>query len=310
MKIVFLDAKTVGDVDLSQIKKFGNLIIYPTTPSSLTKKRVKDADIIITNKVIIDKEIMQASSKLKLICVAATGMNNIDLDFAESVGIEVKNVAGYSTFSVVEHTFSMLFYLLKSSSYYDNYVKSKAWSNSEIFTHLEKTFFEIRGKEWGIIGLGTIGKEVAKIATAFGANVSYYSTNKTPHSNLYPHKNLKDLLKTSQIISIHAPLNEKTKNLIGKEELELLKEDAILLNLGRGGIIDEVALAKKIDSSLIKVGLDVTSKEPLPKDSPLLNVKNKDQLFITPHIAWASIEARKKLIEGIAKNIEDFLKAS
>ena len=307
MKIVFLDAKTVGDVNLSKIEELGELKVFETTKPSQTKQRVKDADIIITNKVVIDKDIMQSSPNLKLICVAATGMNNIDLESAKELKIEVKNVSGYSTDSVLQHTFSMLFYLIGSSSYYDNYVKSKSWSKSEIFTHLDRPFFEIRGKEWGIIGLGSIGEAVARVATAFGANVSYYSTNKTPHSKKYPHKSLDELLRTSDIISIHSPLNKNTQNLISENELNLLKKRAVLLNLGRGGIIDEVALAKKIDSSDILVGLDVTSSEPLSEDSPLLNIKNKNQLFITPHIAWASVEARERLIDGIAKNIKSFL---
>jgi len=307
MKILFLDAKTVGDVSLRGIERFGELEVFETTKLSQTKTRVKNADIIITNKVLIDREIMQNSPKLKLICVAATGMNNIDLESAKEFGIEVKNVSGYSTNSVVQHTFSMLFYLIGSSCYYDSYVKSKEWSQSEIFTHLDKPFFEISGKKWGIIGLGSIGRAVAKVASSFGADVSYYSTNKTPHSKEYPHKSLDELLKESDIISIHSPLNQNTKNLISEDELNLLKNRAVLLNLGRGGIIDEDALAKKIDSSDILVGLDVTSKEPLPANSPLLNIKNKNQLFITPHIAWASIEARERLVDGIAKNIEEFL---
>ncbi len=307
MKIVFLDAKTVGDVNLSKIEELGELEVFETTKPSQTKQRVKDADIIITNKVVIDKSIMQNSPNLKLICVAATGMNNIDLESAKELKIEVKNVSNYSTDSVLQHTFSMLFYLIGSSSYYDNYVKSKSWSKSEIFTHLDRPFFEISGKEWGIIGLGSIGEAVARVATAFGANVSYYSTNKTPHSKKYSHKSLDELLRTSDIISIHSPLNKNTQNLISEDELNLLKSGAVLLNLGRGGIIDEVALAKKIDSSDILVGLDVTSSEPLPEDSPLLSIKNKNRLFITPHIAWASVEARERLIDGIAKNIESFL---
>lgn len=308
MKIKLLDKKTLGDdISLEKIQALGELEVFDTTPPVKTKERVKDADIIITNKVVIDKEIMESSSNLKLICVAATGMNNIDLDSAKELGIEVKNVAGYSTSSVVQHTFSMLFYLIGSSAYYDNYVKSKSWSRSDIFTNLERPFFEIMGKKWGIIGLGSIGEAVASVASSFGAEVSYYSTNQNPHSNSFTHKNLRDLLKESDIISIHAPLNKNTKNLIGEDELNLLKERAVLLNLGRGGIVDEVALAKKIDSSSILVGLDVTSSEPLPEESPLLNLKNSHQLYITPHIAWASVEARERLVAGIAKNIEEFL---
>ncbi len=308
MKIVLLDADTLGDdISLEPIKRLGELEIYSRTLPEEIKKRVAKADIIITNKVVINREIMQNAPELKLISVAATGVNNVDLESAKEFNIEVKNVTGYSTSSVVQHTFAMLFYLIESSSYYDSYVKSKEWSEDGLFTHLKRPFFEIMGKSWGIIGLGTIGKEVARVASSFGAKVSYYSTNQTPHSEKYPHKSLEELLRSSDIISIHSPLNEKTANLIGERKLNLLKDRAVLLNLGRGGIVDEVALAKKIDSSNILVGVDVTSKEPLPADSPLLNLNNKEQLFITPHIAWASIEARERLIAGVAKGIEEFL---
>ncbi|NPA73191.1 MAG: D-2-hydroxyacid dehydrogenase [Epsilonproteobacteria bacterium] len=309
MKIIFLDAKTVGkDVSLKRFKKLGNFKAYKTTKKHQTPSRVKDADIIITNKVVIDKSVIKQAKKLKLICVAATGMNNIDLKYATKKGIKVKNVKDYSTPSVAQHTFSMLFYLIGKSCYYDRYTKSKKWSKSDIFTNLDKPFFEIKDKKWGIIGLGTIGKEVAKIATAFGCNVSYYSTSGKNRSSDFKRVDLKKLLKESDIISIHAPLNEKTNNLITKKELSLLKEGAVLLNLGRGGIVNEKDLAKTLDKKDIYVGLDVTSKEPIEADSALLNIKNKDRLFITPHIAWASKESRERLVEKIYQNIKEELK--
>ena len=310
MEIVFLDAKTLGsDVSLEKIKEFGTLTIYETTLPHQTKERISSADIVITNKVVIDKELMQSAKNLKLICVAATGMNNIDLDAAKEFGIEVKNVAGYSTNSVVQHTFAMLFYLLEHLRYYDEFVKSGAWEQSQIFTNVSRPFYEIKDKKWGIIGLGAIGKEVARVATSFGANVSYYSTSGQNKDASYPHRELDELLLSSDIISIHAPLNEKTKNLLNASNLSLLKEKAILLNLGRGGIINETDLAKIIDEKEIYAGLDVTSKEPLPKSSPLMQIKHKERLFITPHIAWTSIEARKKLIEGIYQNIKEFVRS-
>ncbi len=172
-------------------------------------------------------------------------MNNIDLESAKDMGIKVTNVKNYSTTSVVQHTFSMLFYLIGKSRYFDEYVKSKKWSKSDIFTNLDREFFEIKNKKWGIIGLGKIGKGVARIAKAFGVNVYYYSTAKKPHSNEFEHKELDWILSQCDIISIHSPLNQNTKNLITEKELNLLKDGAILLNLGRGGIIDEVALAWK-----------------------------------------------------------------
>ena len=312
MKIVFLDAKTVGnDIDLNIFKQFGDFIAYQTTKKEDVINRVKDANIVITNKVIIDKDVIDNTPNLKLICVAATGYNNIDVEYAKSKGIAITNVAGYSTESVVQHTFALLFYLLEHLKYYDEYVKSGEYAKSDIFTHLGKPFWEINGKTWGIIGLGTIGRRVAKVAESFGAKVIYTSTSGVERKEDYPKVELDELLKLSDIVSIHAPLNDKTKNLITYEKIKLMKPHAILLNLGRGGIVNETDLAKAIDENLIGgVGLDVLEKEPIHKDNPLLKIKNKDRLFITPHIAWTSIEARKKLIKEIAENIKSFLEGN
>jgi len=309
LKIAILDAKTLGsDVDLSIFNQFGDVEIYQTTKPEETLERVKDKEIVITNKVVIDKNIMDSSPNLKLICVAATGVNNIDVEYAKQKGIQVRNVAGYSTESVVQHTFAMLFYLLESLRYYDEYVKSGEYAKNDIFTHLGRPFWEIKGKTWGIIGLGTIGRRVAEVATAFGADVIYYSTSGVDRPEKYQRVSLEELLKSSDIVSIHAPLNEKTKGLIGYEQLKLMKPSAILLNLGRGGIVIEKDLAKALDEGLIAgAGLDVLEKEPINEDNPLLKVKNKEKLFITPHIAWTSVEARKTLINEIAENIKAFL---
>ncbi len=307
MTIVFLDAATLGQTDLSAFKRFGELTVYETTLSGETLERIKNADIVITNKVVITEHMMAASKQLKLICVAATGMNNVDLEAALNYNIEVKNVAGYSTNSVVQHTFSMLLYLMGSSCYYDRYVKEGLWCKSPVFTHLDRPFAEIAGKRWGIIGLGAIGKGVAHVATAFGAEVSYYSTShKNDHAG-YPQVGLSALLETCDIISIHAPLNANTKGLIAQSELLQLKEGAVLLNLGRGGIVDEAALARIIDVKDIKVGLDVLEYEPMHENHPLLHVKRSDALYITPHIAWTSIEARDLLVRKIVENIQIFL---
>lgn len=309
MKLVILDAKTLGnDIDLSGFSQFGEVEIFQTTKPEETLERVKDKDIVITNKVIIDKNIIDNAPNLKLICVAATGVNNIDIKYAKQRGIQVRNVAGYSTESVVQHTFAMLFYLLENLRYYDDYVKSGEYAKSDIFTHLGKPFWEVRGKTWGIIGLGTIGRKVADVASSFGANIIYYSTSGVKRKEKYPRVSLEELLKTSDIVSIHAPLNEKTKGLIGYEQIKLMKPTAYLLNLGRGGIVIEEDLAKALDENLIAgAGLDVLEKEPIAEDNPLLKIKNKEKLFITPHIAWTSIEARKTLINEIIENIKAFL---
>ena len=306
MKIVVLDALTFGDTDLSAFEKLGNVKIYKTTTKQQTKQRITDADVIVTNKVVITDELMRDAKNLKLICVAATGMNNIDLSSAKKMGIEVRNVAGYSTNSVIGHTFSMLFYLLGHSRYYDEVVKSGSYSKSAIFTDVSHPFFEINGKKWGIIGLGEIGRGVANVATAFGADICYYSTSGKNTNKEYKQVSLDTLLKTSDIITIHAPLNEQTNNLLDYEELLMCKDKAIILNLGRGGIINEDAVARVVDERDISFGLDVFTKEPLDEKSPLLSVKNKDNLYMTPHIAWTSIEAREKLISSIANNIKSF----
>ena len=309
MKVVILDAKTLGDdIELGIFEQFGDLEIYPTTSPSELFERIQDADIIITNKVVIDREAINTARNLKLICVAATGYNNVDVVYAKEKGIAVTNVSGYSTESVVQTTFGMLFYLLIHLRYYDDYVKSGNYAMSDIFTHLGRPFWEIHGKRWGIIGLGTIGRRVAQIAESFGCDVIYCSTSGIEREEKYPRYPLDELLKTSDIVSIHAPLNERTKNLITIKELGMMKKNAILLNLGRGGIINEKDLAAALDSDLIEgAGLDVLEKEPIDPENPLLKIKNKEKLLITPHIAWTSIEARKRLINEIVENIRAFL---
>jgi len=305
MKIAILDALTFGDTSLQAFETLGEVTIYQTTSKEQTLGRIKEVDVVVTNKVVIDKELMTQANNLKLICVAATGMNNIDLEAAKELQIEVKNVAGYSTDSVVQHTFSMLFYLIGHSRYYDEVVKDGTYSQNTIFTDVSHPFFEVKGKKWGIIGLGTIGRKVADVATAFGADVSYYSTSGVTREEKYPSISLQQLLKESDIISIHAPLNEKTDNLLDYEKLQQCKDGAVVLNLGRGGIVNEDAVAKIVDEKNIAFGLDVFTKEPLPKTSPLLHVENKQRLYMTPHIAWTSVEAREKLIASIVQNIKD-----
>jgi glycerate dehydrogenase len=305
MKLVLLDADTLGaDLDLSPLEAFGELEIYDITLPEERIDNIDDAEVIITNKVIIDKEIMEAAPRLKLICVAATGMNNIDLDAAADLGITVRNVAGYSTTSVTQHTFAMLLHIMEKMEYYSLYARGGAWSQSMIFTHLEQPFHEIAGKRWGIIGMGTIGQNVARIATAFGAEVIYHSTSGANTDQPYPHLELDKILSTSDIVSIHAPLSDQSKNLINSDNLPLLRDGAILLNLGRGGIIDEKALAAELDRREIYAGLDVLESEPIPSYNPLLHIRHTERLLMTPHIAWASVESRQKLLDGIVKNIK------
>lgn len=308
MKIVCLDAKTLGDdADLSVFTQFGTFEAFDASTPDEVISNIGDAKIILTNKVMITKETMDACPNLGLICVTATGMNNVDLEHAKLKGITVKNVAGYSTASVTQTTFTLVLSLLGQSAYYDNYVKSGEWVKSKIFTHLERPIVEIKDKKWGIIGFGTIGKEVAKVASAFGANVVYYSTSGANNDSSYTKVEFEELFKTCDIISIHAPLNDKTKGLVTKEALFLMKKGALLINVGRGGIVDEAALASAIDTNGIYAGIDVTAIEPMEEGNPLLHVKHKQRLAMSPHIAWASVESRQELIRLVGENIKDFI---
>lgn len=308
MKIVILDRATFGfDIDVTAFSKFGSVTSYDITKVDETIKRIKNADIVITNKVVIGKDEID-NSNLKLICVAATGMNNIDLKYAKEKNIVVKNVAGYSTSSVVQVAFSMILYFVQKLNYYKKYVDEGNWQKSPIPMHIDEPFMELDFKRVGIIGLGTIGHDFAKKVQAFNCEVVYYSTSGKNSDNEYKQVSLDELLKTSDIISIHAPLNDDTKNLLTYKNMKNIKDGAILLNLGRGGIINEVDLAKLIDEKEIYCGIDVVSVEPILESNPLLKVKNKDRLLLTPHIAWASVEARNRLVSLIAKNIEAFLK--
>jgi len=308
MKITILDADTLGaDLDLSILDRFGDLEVYDITLPEESVDNIDDSEIVITNKVVIDGDIMRSCPDLKLICVAATGMNNIDLQAAEELGIEVRNVTGYSTSSVAQHTLAMALAIIEKMEYHTLYARGGAWSQSEIFTHLEQPFWELEGKRWGIIGMGAIGQKVAQIVSAFGANVVYTSTSGQNEQQPYPLLSLDELLSTSDVVSIHAPLNNQTKNLINNTNLPLMRDGAILLNLGRGGIIHERDLASELDRRELYAGLDVVETEPLPSYSPLMHINHNERLLLTPHIAWASIEARNRLLEGIANNIEEYL---
>ncbi|MFY4821437.1 D-2-hydroxyacid dehydrogenase [Aliarcobacter butzleri] len=307
MQIVILDRATLGfDIDVNIFSKFGNVTSYDSTKKNETAQRVKNADIVLTNKVVIGKNEID-NSNIKLICITATGMNNVDLEYAKEKNIAVKNVAGYSTSSVVQVGFSMILYFVQKLNYYKKYVDEGNWQKNGLFTHIDEPFFELDKKRVGIIGLGEIGRNFAKKAKAFDCEVVYYSTSGKNSNSEYKSISLEELLKTSDIISIHAPLNENTKNLLTYENMKNMKDGAILLNLGRGGIINENDLAKLIDEKEIYCGIDVVSKEPIEESNPLLKVKNKNRLLLTPHIGWASIEARTRLVNMVAKNIEDFI---
>ena len=309
MKIVFLDRKSIGeDIDLTKFKKFGEVVIYDYSTVDEMPSRVEDADVIILNKMPINESTIGNAKKLKLVCVTATGTNNLDKDYLDKVGIEWRNVAGYSTEAVAQHTFALLFYLYEHLSYYDNYVKSEKYVNDKMFTHFEKHFNEINGKTWGIIGLGNIGKRVAEIATCFGANVIYYSTSGKNHNDTYKEVSFEELLKNSDILSIHAPLDENTLHLMNKQAFEKMKSTAILLNVGRGPIIVEKDLAKALESGKIAgAGIDVLDVEPMSEENPLKQIKDSEKLIITPHIAWAAVEARQRLMDIIYNQVDEYI---
>lgn len=308
MKIVFLDRKTLGyDINLDRFNTLGDVTIYETTKANETLGRVQNADIVVTNKVVLNKDILEKSN-IKLICVIATGTNNIDLEYAKQRGIEVKNVVGYAKATVAQLTFTFALHFIQKLDYYKKYVEDKKWEKSDIFTNLDEPFYELENKNWGIIGLGNIGRRVANIAKAFECTVNYHSPSKKNLNTEYNHMELEELLKTSDIISIHSPLNESTHNLINSTNLSMLKDGAILINVGRGGIINEKDLAKALDEEKnLYCGLDVLNTEPIEKDNPLNNIKNKHRLIITPHIAWASIEARNMITNTTFDNISKFV---
>ena len=304
MKIVFLDAATMGNVSFDAIERFGELSLYPLSSPEEALERVADCDVLIINKVKVTKELIDAAPRLRLICEAATGVNNIDLAYAQEKGIPVRNVAGYSTDSVVQCTFMHILSLIGYARYFDSYVKDGRYSGSGIFTEASVSYHELSGKTMGIIGMGNIGSRVARVAEAFGMKVCYFSTSGTSHCKEYPSLPLGELLKTSDIVSIHAPYNERTAGLIGAAELSLMKPTSILVNMGRGGIVDEKALAEAVDAgSIAGAALDVFVSEPLPQDSPLLHVSHPERFSFSPHIAWASEEARQRLTDLIAENI-------
>ena len=309
LKIVFLDVKTIGeDIDLSGFEELGEVVKYDFSSPEEIPERVSDADVIVLNKVRVDEQTVGAAKKLKLVCVTATGTNNLDKAYLEKRGIAWRNVAGYSTESVAQHTFAMLFYLLEKLRYYDDYVKEGRYVNDTIFTHFAEHFTEISGKTWGIIGLGAIGRRVADIARMFGAKVIYYSASGRPAQEGYEQVDLDTLLRTSDIISVHAPLNEHTQGLMNAEKFHKMKPSCIFLNLGRGPIVAEQDLYDALNTGEIAAaGLDVVCEEPMSAANPLLQIKDSRKLLITPHIAWASVEARTRLMEIVREQIREYM---
>ena len=307
MKIVFLDEYSVCGRDLSSIKRWGDYTGYETTSPEEVLEKSKDAEIIISNKVVLDAKTIASLPHLRLICVAATGMNNIDLNAAAEHGVEVRNAVGYSTYAVAETTLSSALALLREVTYYDNYFKSGAYASSERIFNFDRPTAQLRGKRWGIIGMGNIGREVARLAEAFGCEVSYYSTSGVERKEEYPALPLEELLRSSDVVSIHCPLNDRTRSLIGAEQLAEMKPSAILINVARGGIVDEAALADALNEGRLRgAALDVFTSEPL-RESPLYTLRDPYRLLASPHNAWSPVEAIDRLIGCIEQNIADYV---
>ena len=310
MNIVILERNSVGtDVSVDALNKFGEVTAYSntTTPSDVIE-RIKDAEIIIANKAPLREETLKDAPNVKLICEFATGFDNVDLNYCSSRGIKVCNVVNYSTDAVAQHTFALALYVLEKLHHYDHYVKDGAYAAQDRFSNFDKTFTELSGKTWGIIGMGNIGKKVAQIATAFGCNVIFHSVTGSSKVTEYEQVSFEELLKRSDFLSLHCPLSDLTRNLINYDALKQMKKSAILINVARGPVVSDADLTRALNENLIAgAGLDVTSTEPMKDTNPLSTFMDSDRLIITPHLAWASVEARNRCVNETVLNIEAFM---
>lgn len=305
MKIVFLDAATMGDTPMDDIAALGEFVCYPSSDRQESLRRCGDCEVVIVNKVIVDEEFLDSAPALRLVCESGTGINNIDVEACAKRGIIVRNVAGYSTDSVAQNTWMHILNLTGHGFYYDEKVRSGEYSKGAIHTDPGNPFIEIAGKTLGIVGMGAIGTKVAVIGEAFGMEVIYYSTSGTGHCRQWPSVSLDELLERSDVISVHAPYNDRTAGLIGYQQLRKMKRSAVIVNTGRGGIVVEEDLAAALEEGLIKgAALDVFLREPLPEDSPLMHVGDRSKLIFSPHVAWGSVEARERLAYEMAQNIK------
>lgn len=309
MKLVVLERNSAGvDVDVSCFEKFGEVIYYPNTTAENVAERVKEADIIISNKAPLNEETLRQASNVKLICLLATGYDNVDIKYCESRGIRVANVVNYCTPAVAQHTLLLAMMLSEKIAYYDEYVKSGAYSAQDRFSHFDNVFHDLEGKTWGIVGMGNIGHKVAALATAFGCRVIFYSASGKSACTEYERVAFDTLLEESDILSLHCPLSERTRGLINKEAFDRMKKTAILINVARGPIVNTQDLYEALmEDKIMAAGLDVLEKEPMELSNPLSLIKDSTKLIITPHMSWASMESRTRLVEEVVKNIEAFL---
>ncbi len=309
MKLVVLERNSVGtDIDVSCYEKFGEVTYYPNTVAENTAERVKDADVIIVNKAPMNEDTLKDAPNVKLICLFATGFDNVDLAYCKSRGIKVANVVNYSTAAVVQHTLLLALALEEKLVHYDNYVKSGEYGAQDRFSNFDRPFREFDGKTWGIVGMGNIGRGVARVAQAMGCKVIFYSASGKSTCTEYERVEFDDLLSQSDILSLHCPLSDRTRGLINKEAFSTRKQSAVLVNVARGPVVDTQALYEALTQGQIAAaGLDVLEKEPISRDNPLNEIKDSTKLIITPHLAWASTEARERLVDEVAKNIQAFL---
>ncbi|MBP9001373.1 MAG: D-2-hydroxyacid dehydrogenase [Lachnospiraceae bacterium] len=309
MKIVELDRETLGyDIDTSVLKTIGSFEEHEAADLETTREYIKDADVIIFNKTKMNEELLKDAPNVKLLAITATGFDNIDLEYCKSRGIAAANVKAYSTPAVAQHTFAMALYVLEKISYYDEYVKSGKYSSQSGFCNFDEKYNELSGKTWGIIGMGNIGRSVAKIAEAFGCKVIFYSASGNSTCTDYERVDLDTLLKESDVLSIHCPLSDRTRNLINRDTLKLMKKSAILINVARGPVVNDADLAEALNNGTIAgAGLDVLGVEPMEKDNPLGLIKDSRKLLITPHMAWASVESRQRCFDEVLLNIKAFI---
>lgn len=309
MKIVVLERNSAGtDIDVSCFEKFGEVTYYPNTVAENTAERIKDADIVIANKAPLNETTMKDAPNIKLICLFATGFDNVDTVYCKSRGIKVANVVNYCTPAVAQHTMLLALMLTEKIAFYDQYVKSGTYSAQDRFSNFDRAFCDLNGKTWGIVGMGNIGRKVAGLAQAFGCKVIFYSASGKSTCTEYQRVDLDTLLAESDILSLHCPLSDRTRGLINKEALEKMKETAILINVARGPVVDTQALYDAlIHNRIAAAGLDVLEKEPMTRDNPLAQIKDSTKLVITPHMSWASVESRTKLVQEVYLNIEAFL---
>jgi glycerate dehydrogenase len=308
VKIVFLDSHTMSldqDMDFTPLEDLGEYLPLEKSDDDDISAGARDADIIITNKIIVDKSVMDVVSGLKFISVIATGYNIVDLEAAGKKGIMVANVPRYASHSVSQHAFALILEIYSNVGKYDRDVKRGDWSKSTSFTLLRYPSFELEGKTIGIIGFGAIGRQTAKIAEGFDMKVLAYDDSDLSGKG-YKNSSLDEILSQSDIISIHVPLTPETRDLIAKEEIRKMKRSAVVINTSRGGIVNETHLYQALTTGRIAgAGLDVLSREP-PEEGNLL-LEELDNLVVTPHTAWSTREARQRLIDSTAENIRAFM---